>query len=95
MVVKNDRDCDDTKFTSSYPGAEQFGPDSKCISATVDGDQTALCMTSYCNEEEFTFDFIVEGKNYSCTQNFEEIEISGSSNDFVFECPRIPTVCPE
>lgn len=75
MVVKNDRDCDDTDSSTIYPGVEQFGPDSKCMSTTVDGDQTALCMTSYCNEEAFTFDFTVEGKNYSCTrtQEFETI----------------------
>ena len=95
MVVKNDRDCDNTKLSSSYPGVETFGPDSKCMSATVDGDQTALCMTSYCNVEEFTFDFTVEGKNYSCTQDFEIIAIEGSSNEYAFECPRLPSVCPE
>ncbi len=60
----------------------------------VDGNKAAMCVKSSCNEDDQTFDFVVEGKTYSCVIDFQVIEVSASGTNYVFNCPRLTQVCP-
>ena len=86
-------DCDDPSATKLFAD-EVFNKDSKCLDVTVDGNRAAMCLISSCNEENQTFDFEIGGNLYSCTEDFEVINVDVSGSEYKFDCPRLTQVCP-
>jgi len=93
LVVDDNVDCDDPSATKLFAD-EVFNKDSKCLDVTVDGNRAAMCLISSCNEENQTFDFGIGGNLYSCTEDFEVINVDVSGSEYKFDCPRLTQVCP-
>lgn len=94
MAISNAVDCDDASGKKEHPLIEIFGSDSKCIDVTVQGIQSSTCLKSGCNEELKSFDFEVENKIYSCSKDFEVIDVDVIGTIYQFHCPRLTQVCP-
>jgi hypothetical protein len=95
MAISNAVDCDDASGKKEHPLIEIFGSESKCIDVTVQGIQSSTCLKSGCNEELKSFDFEVENKIYSCSKDFEVIDVDVIGTIYQFHCPRLTQVCPK
>jgi leishmanolysin-like peptidase len=95
LILSDAQDCDDGSGDANF-SFEVFGSDSKCMEVSFGGTKSAVCLKSSCNEQTLSYDFEVENKIFSCTQDFEIIRIIGNSGEtFQVQCPRLTQVCPK
>jgi len=94
LIVADAIDCDDVYGQKEFE-VEVFGIDSKCLDVTVGTTKSAVCLKSECNTEFQTFDFEVENGIYSCSKDYEVVDVNVSGTSYRFNCPRLAQVCPK
>ena len=96
MAVANAVDCDDNSATKLHPSIEVFGSESECIDVEVSGRKSSACLKTGCNDELKTLDFEVGNKIYSCSKDFEVVDVvDDEGTKFQFHCPRLTQICPK
>lgn len=74
--------------------SEQYGENSMCFE-TTSGE--GRCYNARCIYEDFNLQLQVDGKWYTCNEDFEQIPVSTLSGAFgtTVTCPRLSSVCPD
>ena len=74
--------------------SETYGENSMCFE-TTSGE--GRCYNARCIYEDFNLQLQVDGKWYTCNEDFEQIPVSTLSGAFgtTVTCPRLSSVCPD
>lgn len=74
--------------------SEEYGDDSMCFE-TTSGE--GRCYEAKCIYDDFNLQLKVDGRWYTCTEDFQTIEVSTLSGAFgtTVTCPRLSSVCPD
>ncbi|KAL3789701.1 hypothetical protein ACHAWO_001049 [Cyclotella atomus] len=74
--------------------SEQYGENSMCFE-TTSGE--GRCYNARCIYEDFNLQLQVDGKWYTCNEDFAQIPVSTLSGAFgtTVTCPRLSSVCPD
>lgn len=74
--------------------SEEYGDNSMCFD-TTSGE--GRCYTARCIYEDFNLQLQVDGRWYTCQDDFQQIEVSTLSGAFgtTVTCPRLSSVCPD
>lgn len=93
LILSNAQDCDDTTGDGNFP-FEVFGDDSRCMELSVGATKSAVCLKSSCNDQNLSYDFEVANRIFSCTQDFQIINVAMDGTTYQIQCPRLTQVCP-
>mmetsp|Transcript_6734 Transcript_6734/g.15581 ORF Transcript_6734/g.15581 Transcript_6734/m.15581 type:complete len:972 (+) Transcript_6734:97-3012(+) len=74
--------------------SEEYGDNSMCFE-TTSGE--GRCYNARCIYDDFNLQLRVDGKWYTCEEDFQTIEVSTLSGAFgtTVTCPRLSSVCPD
>jgi len=74
--------------------SEEYGEDSMCFE-TTSGE--GRCYEAKCIYDDFNLQLKVDGRWYTCEEDFQTIEVSTLSGAFgtTVTCPRLSSVCPD
>lgn len=74
--------------------SEEYGDNSMCFE-TTSGE--GRCYNARCIYEDFNLQLQVDGRWYTCDEDFQQIEVSTLSGAFgtTVTCPRLSSVCPD
>ena len=74
--------------------SEEYGENSMCFE-TTSGE--GRCYNARCIYDEFNLQLQVDGRWYTCEEDFQQIEVSTLSGAFgtTVTCPRLSSVCPD
>ncbi|KAL7469167.1 hypothetical protein ACHAXS_009429 [Conticribra weissflogii] len=74
--------------------SEEYSENSMCFE-TTSGE--GRCYRAQCIYDDFNLKLQVDGKWYTCNEDFEQIEVSTLSGAFgtTVTCPRLSSVCPD
>ena len=74
--------------------SEEYGENSMCFE-TTSGE--GRCYNARCIYDDFNLQLRVDGKWYTCEEDFQTIEVSTLSGAFgtTVTCPRLSSVCPD
>jgi len=74
--------------------SEKYGDDSMCFE-TTSGE--GRCYEAKCIYDDFNLQLKVDGRWYTCDEDFDQIEVSTLSGAFgtTVTCPRLSSVCPD
>ena len=74
--------------------SEEYGANSMCFE-TTSGE--GRCYESRCIYADFNLQVKVDGKWYTCEEDFQQVEVSTLSGAFgtTVTCPRLSSVCPD
>ncbi|ACI64717.1 predicted protein, partial [Thalassiosira pseudonana CCMP1335] len=74
--------------------SEEYGDNSMCFE-TTSGE--GRCYNARCIYQDFNLQLQVDGKWYTCEEDFQQIAVSTLSGAFgtTITCPRLSSVCPD
>lgn len=86
--IKSNQDTVDIIYS------EKYGENSMCF-GTTSGE--GRCYKTQCIYNDFNLQMQVDGKWYTCNEDFEKIEVSTLSGAFstTVTCPRLSSACPD
>lgn len=91
-----DLDCriDNNEDSIDVIYSEEYGENSMCFD-TTSGE--GRCYKAKCIYDEFNLKLQVDGKWYTCEEDFQQLEVSTLSGAFgtTVTCPRLSSVCPD
>lgn len=93
-IGNKDTDASSMHFFCDGPGFyNRCAPTSRNKAYTRMG-ASPLCAPAMCDKKKRRVEFEVDGIKHVCHEDFDEIEVKGSSS-VVFQCPQIDAFCPE